>query len=196
LNNGGKLCITGRVASFAGDGTNLYDNYLHANKISYATTPSINGVPGDPIGDGLSMPYGSGGHQIQPDSSGLATKILTMNDGAGCGLKINSTTYKAVYLSFTYGWLVNAGDRTIVLDRIITWLSSHNTLCGDANNDDSIDISDAVYLIQYIFAGGPAPNPLCSGDANGDGSVDISDCVYLIQYIFGGGPAPVPNCCG
>jgi len=62
--------------------------------------------------------------------------------------------------------------------------------CGDANHDGSINISDAVYLIQYIFAGGPAPNPLCQGDANGDGSVNISDAVYLIQYIFAGGPAP------
>jgi hypothetical protein len=61
---------------------------------------------------------------------------------------------------------------------------------GDANGDGAVDISDAVYLIQYIFAGGPAPNPLLAGDANCDGAVDISDAVYLIQYIFAGGPAP------
>ena len=61
---------------------------------------------------------------------------------------------------------------------------------GDANGDSAVDISDAVYLIQYIFAGGPAPNPLLAGDANCDSAVDISDAVYLIQYIFGGGPAP------
>jgi hypothetical protein len=69
-------------------------------------------------------------------------------------------------------------------------------VCGDANNDGGVDISDAVFLIQYIFAGGPAPNPLCLGDANGDGAVDISDCVYLIQYIFAGGSAPPqpPGC--
>ena len=63
-------------------------------------------------------------------------------------------------------------------------------LSGDGNGDGSVDISDAVYLIAYIFAGGPAPNPLGSGDANCDLAVDISDAVYLIQYIFGGGPAP------
>ena len=61
---------------------------------------------------------------------------------------------------------------------------------GDANGDGMLDISDAVYLISYIFAGGPAPNPLNAGDANCDGSVDISDCVYLIAYIFAGGPPP------
>jgi hypothetical protein len=61
---------------------------------------------------------------------------------------------------------------------------------GDANTDGYIDISDAVYLISYIFGGGPAPDPVFSGDANGDGSVDISDVVYLIQYIFAGGSPP------
>jgi hypothetical protein len=63
-------------------------------------------------------------------------------------------------------------------------------LRGDANGDDAIDISDAVFLIAYIFSGGPAPSPLWRGDANCDGVIDISDAVYLIAYIFSGGPAP------
>jgi hypothetical protein len=67
-------------------------------------------------------------------------------------------------------------------------------LCGDASGDASVDISDAVYLIAYIFSGGPAPNPLLAGDASCDLSVDISDAVYLIAYIFSGGPAPCAGC--
>jgi len=66
---------------------------------------------------------------------------------------------------------------------------------GDANGDATIDISDAVYQISYIFGGGqaPIPYPICSGDANCDCTVDISDAVYLIAYIFNGGAAPC-NC--
>ena len=63
-------------------------------------------------------------------------------------------------------------------------------LSGDANHSGSISISDAVYLIAYIFAGGPAPDPLAAGDANCNGTITISDVVYLINYIFAGGPAP------
>jgi|GEM_PF-1535238 len=63
-------------------------------------------------------------------------------------------------------------------------------LCSDVNADGTVDISDAVYLIAYIFSGGSAPQPLLAGDANHDGMVDISDVVYLIAYIFSGGPAP------
>ena len=67
-------------------------------------------------------------------------------------------------------------------------------LCGDANADGTVNISDAVYLISYIFIGGPAPDPLLAGDANCDGTVNISDAVYLISYIFSGGPAPCAGC--
>ena len=62
--------------------------------------------------------------------------------------------------------------------------------CGDADGSDSVDIDDVVYLINYIFAGGPTPEPYESGDANCSGGVDIDDVVYLIAYIFSGGPPP------
>ena len=67
--------------------------------------------------------------------------------------------------------------------------------CGDANGDNAVNVGDAVYLINYVFKGGPAPEPLCSGDANGDGSVNVGDAVYLINYVFKGGPEPVDSCC-
>jgi len=73
-------------------------------------------------------------------------------------------------------------------------LISDYLLCGDANGDGSVDISDVVYLIAYIFAGGSAPSPLLAGDANCDHMVDISDVVYLIAYIFSGGSAPCAGC--
>ena len=67
-------------------------------------------------------------------------------------------------------------------------------LCGDADGTAAVDISDAVNLIAYIFAGGPAPNPIIAGDADCSNTVDISDAVYLIAYIFSGGPAPCDGC--
>jgi hypothetical protein len=63
-------------------------------------------------------------------------------------------------------------------------------LVGDADGSGGIDISDVVYIVAYIFSGGPAPTPAEAGDANCDLMTDISDAVYLITYIFSGGPAP------
>ncbi len=67
-------------------------------------------------------------------------------------------------------------------------------VCGDPNHSGIVSISDAVYLINYIFAGGPAPNPVEAGDANCSGAVSISDAVYVINYIFAGGPTPCASC--
>ncbi len=67
---------------------------------------------------------------------------------------------------------------------------------GDADGNDLWTISDAVFLITYIFGGGPAPNPMLNGDADCNGIVTISDAVFLITFIFGGGPAPCSTCIG
>jgi hypothetical protein len=67
------------------------------------------------------------------------------------------------------------------------------TICGDFNCDHAINITDAVYLINYIFIFGA--EPACgAGDVDCSGSINISDAVYLISYIFADGPAPCAAC--
>jgi hypothetical protein len=61
---------------------------------------------------------------------------------------------------------------------------------GDANGDGVINVSDVVYLINYLFISGPAPVPLEAGDVNCDGMINVSDVVYLINYLFISGPPP------
>jgi len=61
---------------------------------------------------------------------------------------------------------------------------------GDANNDDVVDLSDAVYIGSFLFSSGPEPPCLNQADANNDGDVDVSDQVYLLQWFYQGGPAP------
>ena len=63
-------------------------------------------------------------------------------------------------------------------------------LRGDANGDGVIDLGDVLYLISYLYKGGPAPDPLWTGDANCDGIVDLGDVLYLINYLYKGGPPP------
>lgn len=61
---------------------------------------------------------------------------------------------------------------------------------GDTDGSGDIDIDDVVYLIGYIFSGGPAPTPLDVGDCECSGEIDIDDIVYLVAYIFLAGPEP------
>jgi hypothetical protein len=67
-----------------------------------------------------------------------------------------------------------------------------NCLPGDANNDTSVNIGDAVYMINFVFNGGPEPEPfrILSGDANNDGEANVGDAVFVINYVFNHGPSP------
>jgi len=66
----------------------------------------------------------------------------------------------------------------------------HTFIYGDANGDKQITVTDAIYLINYLFKGGPAPDPLEAGDADCSGAVNVNDVIYLINYLFKGGPVP------
>ncbi len=63
---------------------------------------------------------------------------------------------------------------------------------GDVNNNGVITSADIIYLVNYIFKGGPAPLPVMSnGDVDCTGTITASDIIYLVNYIFKGGPAPL-----
>ncbi|MFH1688094.1 MAG: hypothetical protein ABIE70_11325 [bacterium] len=53
------------------------------------------------------------------------------------------------------------------------------------------DIADLVYLVNYMFNGGPVPPCLDETDHNGDHTIvpDIGDLVWLVNFMFNGGPA-------
>lgn len=70
---------------------------------------------------------------------------------------------------------------------------------GDTNGDMKRDLSDIVYLLGFLYSGGPAPTEiapigsskkLLNGDANGDGDRDISDVIHMLQWQFSGGEEP------
>jgi len=61
---------------------------------------------------------------------------------------------------------------------------------GDADGSGQLNISDIVFLINFIFAQGPAPDPLVSGDLNCDGRINMGDAVQLVNYMFLSGAAP------
>ena len=61
---------------------------------------------------------------------------------------------------------------------------------GDANGDESVNIADASYIVNFIFFGGNAPDPLSSADANCDLSTNIADASFIIYGIFFGGAKP------
>jgi len=76
------------------------------------------------------------------------------------------------------------GDPSLVREGISTFT------CGDCNNDGTIDVGDVVYLVNYLYKNGSAPDPQQAGDCNCDATVDLGDVVYLINYLFKQGSPP------
>ncbi len=70
---------------------------------------------------------------------------------------------------------------------------------GDANVDGSLNLTDAIYLLVYLFLGGQEPRCREAGNINADSGIDLSDPVSLLSFLFLGGPqppAPGPFSCG
>jgi hypothetical protein len=68
--------------------------------------------------------------------------------------------------------------------------------CGNMVDDEILELSDVIFLANYLFRAGPAPNPVCKADMNCDGVPDLGDFVYLINYLYKFGNAPCAECCG
>ena len=65
------------------------------------------------------------------------------------------------------------------------------------HNGSGPDIADLVYMVNFMFNGGPEPPcntpDYLEADVDGNGTgPDIGDLVYLVNYMFNGGPAPIP----
>ena len=89
--------------------------------------------------------------------------------------------------------MVVAGDYVYVSDYYGVIVLSIAGKCGDINGDGDpvIGIDDLVYLVDYMFTGGPEPPDMWAANVDGQGELDISDLVYLVDYMFNDGPEPV-----
>ncbi len=63
-------------------------------------------------------------------------------------------------------------------------------LRGDADMDGKVNLTDAIFILQYLFQGGPVPPILDAADVNDDAKLDITDPIQLLQHLFLGGPPP------
>jgi len=65
---------------------------------------------------------------------------------------------------------------------------------GDANVDEAVDLLDILFLIDYKFKDGPAPDIPQLADVNNDCIINLLDILYLIDYKFKDGAEPEMGC--
>jgi hypothetical protein len=97
------------------------------------------------------------------------------------------------------GWLggVFSPARTVRTATVTVRGEERMFIRGDANGDLETNISDAVFLLDYLFLGGEVPPCLRSADCNADGTAEITDAIFLLSSLFLGTdrlPPPAPDC--
>jgi hypothetical protein len=118
--------------------------------------------------------------------------LLFLSDDGSCG-KDRSVCWNPWFDE----WQIIGDEWGMDINMHIYSEISRGCILGDADASGSIDIDDVVYMIYFIFSGGPAPvpYPVASGDPNCDCLADIDDVVWLIYAVipgggFLGGPPP------
>lgn len=67
------------------------------------------------------------------------------------------------------------------------------SLAGDSNGDGQVNIADVIFMIHWIFHGGPGPECQDAADYDADGELNIGDIIGPLEYIFRNGR---PGVCG
>jgi hypothetical protein len=153
------------------------NNWLHVDLVGTVSNKSAIGARVRVRSGGISQI-----REISGSSGFLGQNSLTAAFGLGSATRVDTLEIR---------WPSGIVQRctAVPIDKLLQIYES-TFVRGDATGDGVIDISDVVYLLNYLFVGGPAPVPLAAGDANSDGVVDASDLVYLLNYLFVGGPPP------
>ena len=69
------------------------------------------------------------------------------------------------------------------------------SVTGDVNDDDLLTAADVIHMVNYVFKGGPDPEPCqATADVGCNGDVTSADIIYLVNHVFKSGPVPCNVC--
>ncbi|MEE3181192.1 MAG: hypothetical protein VX288_04735, partial [Planctomycetota bacterium] len=70
-------------------------------------------------------------------------------------------------------------------------------LRADSDANGIVNLTDAIFTLNYLFLGGGEPSCLDASDSDNNGLVKLTDAIFLLNYLFLGGgapPAPATEC--
>ncbi|UCD95011.1 MAG: hypothetical protein JSU69_02880 [Candidatus Zixiibacteriota bacterium] len=147
------------------------------------------------------------GVQFQPytDSviarGGSGDNLYTVASGTlPGGLELDSLTGIISGMPMEFGQFafeVNVEDEVSTLNETVMYtlvILAGEGLAGDANDDDTINLLDATFLINYLYRSGEAPAVPNQADPDASCNVNLLDVSYLINYLYRDGPDPLWGC--
>jgi hypothetical protein len=169
-------------------------------------TPLLRKVGGAPLSIDLGDLDGDGLPEVTTaNSAGQSISVLLNGGGKGMGTAVD------YFLGFSpLGHRLVDLDGDGVLDLVAYKANGALILLGrpqaapalrfrrgDPNGDRSVDLADAVAVLNRLFLGGELPACEAAADANDDGLVNLSDPIAILSRLFLGGeplPPPGPDC--
>jgi len=183
--------------------------FIRQDTLSIFAFSPVNLVVSDPKSDSIGVGFNS----ILENSDYDTTQDLN-NDGKKDEVVTILTPYLGEYDvrviptdtgRFTLQYILNSNSPTVLANNLSitdpdTTFSYQfkilETLRGDPNRDGKQSILDVVFLVNFVFKGGPEPFPYTLGNINCDftsGGVDIInivDVIAVVNFVFRGGKAP------
>ncbi len=122
------------------------------------------------------------------EASDTLTGAVLVDNGDGTGYYLYNPDTASVGLIFPVSFYVT--DPSGAADTISTEYRVQSFKRGDADGSGMYTMNDVVYMINYVFRGGPEPVPFELGDADMNGAIEVADIVYMVNFMYKGGPRP------
>ena len=195
---------------YIADGLRFSKNKTNLLPVSLKNKDQVVGFQLDVVlPDGMSLALNNKGKYDITKTDRLADHSLSSNILPDGSIRIVGTSMNNDIIADVDGALVNIGvdvtdwlangEYAIQLKNVKMTNENKQTLTcadktfivkiggkmGDVNNDDAIDVTDAVLIIDDILMKNPANFDASLADVNNDGSIDVTDVVMVIDAILG-----------
>jgi len=134
------------------------------------------------------------------DSSGTPQGINYRVNNLDGSLAGNEESFDACILDSTFviAWMDGFQDnppkigwpygQTMELKQIGIYLE------GDVNPDGDVNLTDLIFLVNYVFKGEFPPYPKWAGDVDANCMINIADLIYMANQLFASGPSLKKGC--
>lgn len=179
--NSGPIDFTATATDNVGDADEKGFSIMINPAVDVTTTEVPDGTQDDEYSAQLENTGGTGAITWTDKNNDLAAIGLTIeSDGAVTGVPTDTGSF--VFTAAAEDVCGSSDEQQLTL------YIGPAYICGDANDDEAVNIIDVTFMIAYLYQGGPAPVPPERADVNSDGSINIVDISATINYLYNGGP--------
>jgi hypothetical protein len=98
------------------------------------------------------------------------------------------------YIKWGYNAAIATGGDAAWRHYMYSILQTLGYYRGDVNKDGKFDVADIIYMVNFLFKGGPMPVEFKDqGNVNNDTKTDVADVIYMVNNRFKGGPYPIDS---